>query len=75
LAVRENGEAIADAQANYGRWIITKASSKDNFASWEELTTIDNFYSWYLSPETNEFKNILIKDYNIEHGFSYKYAM
>jgi hypothetical protein len=75
LAVRENGDAKADAKANYGRWVITKASSKNNFASWEELTIIDNFYSWYLSPETNEFKNILIKDYNVEHGLSYKYAM
>lgn len=75
LAVKENGEATIAAEANYGRWVITKASSKDNFASWEELTTIDNFYSWYLSPEDNEFKNILIKDYNIEHGYSYKYAM
>jgi hypothetical protein len=75
LAVRENGEATIDAEANYGRWIITKASSKDNFASWEDLATVDNFYSWYLSPEDNEFKNILIKDYNIEHGLSYKYGM
>jgi hypothetical protein len=75
LAVKESDEATIAAEANYGRWVITKASSKDNFTSWEELTIIDNFYSWYLSPKDNEFKNILIKDCNIEHGVSYKYAL
>jgi hypothetical protein len=75
LAVRENGDAKADAKANYGCWVITKASSKDNFNSWTELALIDDFYSWYLSPKDNEFKNILIKDYEIEHGVSYKYAL
>lgn len=75
LAVKAGVGASSTAEANYGRWVITKASSKDNFNSWTELALIDDFYSWYLSPKDNEFKNILIKDYEIEHGVSYKYAL
>jgi hypothetical protein len=75
LAVNPGTEPDTAAEVNYGQWIVTKASSKDNFGSWVELATIEDFYSWFLSPANNEFKNILIKDYEIEHGISYKYAL
>lgn len=75
LAVNPGTEPDTAAEVNYGRWVITKASSKDNFGSWVELAIIEDFYSWFLSSVNNEFKNILIKDYEIEHGISYKYAL
>lgn len=59
---------------DYGHWIVLKATSKDNFSSWTQLYDIPNFYSWYLS-NNNEFENIMIKDYNIEHGVGYQYAL
>jgi hypothetical protein len=59
---------------DYGHWIVLKATSKDNFSSWTQLYDIPNFYSWYLS-NNDEFENIMIKDYNIEHGVGYQYAL
>ncbi len=75
LAVKAGPSLAASDSANYGRWIITKASSKDNFSSWVEIFKIENFYSWYLSKEENSFDPILIKDYNVEHGVEYQYAL
>jgi hypothetical protein len=63
-----------NSEKNFGHWKILKATSKDNFGSWTEMYDIENCYSWYLSPP-NSFKVVLIKDYDIEHGISYQYAL
>lgn len=75
LAVKAGPDLAASDSANYGCWVITKASSKDNFSSWVEIFKIENFYSWYLSKEEDSFDPILIKDYNIEHGVEYQYGL
>ena len=52
-----------------GKFLLTRASSKDNFEFWEPLTNFE-LQGW------NSLSNITIyKDYTIEQGYYYRYAL
>jgi hypothetical protein len=57
-----------------GGFIISKASSKDNFQTWEELYVFDHLSSHYLSKNLN-LPIILIKDTDIDFGVMYQYCI
>ena len=50
----------------YGKYILSRSSSKDNFSSWDEIMT----FSVSGVPEKE-----IWKDFTIEHGVVYKYAV
>ena len=49
-----------------GKYVLSRASSKDNFKSWNEIMRFT------LNKET---KKEIWKDFTIEQGVQYKYAV
>lgn len=50
-----------------GSFILSRASNKDNYTSWEQLQKFK-----YAGKPINTFEFV---DYTIEHGFTYKYSL
>jgi hypothetical protein len=55
---------------DYGSYVISRASEKDNFETWEEIYRFENLYSFYVSSNL-DFPLYLIKDINIQFGINY----
>ena len=51
-----------------GKFIISRASSKDNYKSWYEITR-------FVMNSESPTKQLVFKDFTIEHGYTYKYAL
>lgn len=60
-------EPTGGASALNGSFILSRASNKDNFTSWEQLQKFK-----YAGKIIDAFEFI---DYTIEHGFTYKYSL
>lgn len=63
---------------NYN-FILLRASSKDNYQSWDRITNFSeddskNIFSFQDSFLLDGY-NILWEDFTVEHGISYKYAL
>ena len=52
-----------------GRFIVTRASNKDNYSSWNELLRFT------LEEENLQQDQLIFQDFTIEHGYFYQYAI
>ena len=68
------GASISKEIVDYGSYVISRASEKDNFESWEEIYRFENLYSFYVSSNL-DFPLYLIKDINIQFGINYQYCI
>ena len=55
-------------EAPNGSFIITRASSKDDYSSWREIKK-------FVLENNNLANSLIFNDYTIEHGYSYKYGI
>lgn len=59
--------------AVYGNFVLLRASFKDNYKTWEKLFDFQ-LYNWKYKNNSDNIYEIY-KDYLIEQGVSYKYAI